>query len=475
MRQFIDFTLSIYVATDDKTCLSKIKEVIKNLDYCLLVDTPLDANFSIVDATLYLESPSYYDKHFDACLKLLSLQDYEQIDLFISHEKPFYLRKAFVPAELSYQIELIREHLNYKFQSQILSTLYNAAQNSIVITDTTGQIEFANTYFLNATGYSSDEVLGHLPKLIKSNVHDTSFYQNLWSTIQNGETWSGFFINRQKNGRFFYEEATISPIVNSLDNITNYIKIGKLVNRERLLSDHLSQEIKTAKDIIAYMLPPDYKDDNLHFEAMAKAYNYLGGDFICFERVSENKYIMALLDVMGHGASATLIGLKAISVFQSTIYYDSLTNAVAKMNDCVCQINQEDPSSVRYLSGIFLEVDLSQKKVNYISAGHPSFYIKKKEELTAIPSNNMIVGIKNNTTYTVNSFSSNELDYIFLYSDGLIEHIDVAIDDAKIQLENSLMSGENTTKAFTHHVLNTMLGDNPIDDDITLCRLKFYS
>jgi serine phosphatase RsbU (regulator of sigma subunit) len=86
----------------------------------------------------------------------------------------------------------------------------------------------------------------------------------------------------------------------------------------------------------------------------------------------------------------------------------------------------------------------------------------------------MIVGIKNNTTYTVNSFSSNELDYIFLYSDGLIEHIDVDIDDAKIQLENSLITGENTTNPFTHHVLNTMLGEKPIDDDITLCRLKLY-
>ena len=43
------------------------------------------------------------------------------------------------------------------------------------------------------------------------------------------------FVNQRKNGRLFYEEATISPIFNSLGQIKQYLKIGKLVERERLL------------------------------------------------------------------------------------------------------------------------------------------------------------------------------------------------------------------------------------------------
>ena len=473
MRQFNEYTLSTFIVTYNKDLFHKIKAMISACDACFIADTPISANFCIVDAHEYLQASYYYDSHFDACLKLLKPQDFDQIDQILSHEFSFYLREDFVPAELIYKLRLIREHLANKHQTQILKTIYNAAQNSIVITNLKGEIEFANTYFLEATGYHSDEVFGNLPTLIKSNLHDASFYKELWATIQSGETWNGFFVNRRKDGLFFYEEATISPIFNAFKQITQYIKIGKLVNRERLLSDELSQEIRVAKDIIAYMLPPDYQNHHLHFQSNAKAYNYLGGDFICFERISDNRYALALLDVMGHGASSTLIGLKAISIFQSTIYDHSLPTAVSKMNDSVCQINLSDISSVRYLSGVFMEVDLSEKKISYINAGHPSFYIKKKKQLKAISSNNPIVGIKKHSSYIVDSFSAQDVDYIFLYSDGLIEQADKDIDLATAKLENTLLTNTHESDYFIHHILNRMLEEKDIEDDITLCRLAF--
>lgn len=474
MKQFTDFNLSIYIASKDATVGTRINASLKQANNCNIVATPEDANFCIVDASIYLASSSFYDKHFDACLKLLLPEHYEQLDQLLSSKNPFYLRHDFTAYELTYQLKLIQEHLQYKFQNQVLSTLYNAAQNSIVITNTEGQIVFANTYFLKATGYSSDEVLGNLPKLIKSNVHEASFYQKLWTTIQSGSIWNGFFINRRKNGRFFYEEATISPIFNTSGTITNYIKIGKLVNRERLLSDQLSQEFKTAKNIMAYMLPPDYKDANVHFEAKAKAYNYLGGDFICFEQISPTKYAMALLDVMGHGTSATLIGLKAISTFQSSIHYDTLENAVAKTNASICQVNQNDISSLRYLSGIFLEIDLSNQTVNYVNAGHPDFYIQKRKQLKTVSSNNIILGVNCNMSYVIDTFAATDLEYIFLYSDGLVEHPNEKGDTLNAQLEQALMQIPTGDMTFTQHILNALLGDRTIDDDITLCRLSFF-
>ena len=142
-----------------------------------------------------------------------------------------------------------------------MNNLFNKAENSIVITDNTGVIKYANQYFLNETGYVGDELIGKTPKQIKSGMHEPSFYTDLWEKIQNGQSWSGIFVNKNKIGKIFYEEANITPMYNNIGNITSFLKIGKVVERERLLSNELNKEIKKAKDMIAYMLPIRDEDD----------------------------------------------------------------------------------------------------------------------------------------------------------------------------------------------------------------------
>ena len=110
----------------------------------------------------------------------------------------FVLRSNFTIEELEESIFFIQEHLNNKFQNQILKTIFDSANNSLVITDTKGVIQYANRYFLRATGYENDEVLGGLPKLIKSGFHNEAFYQELWDIISSGTVWNGFCQPKEK-------------------------------------------------------------------------------------------------------------------------------------------------------------------------------------------------------------------------------------------------------------------------------------
>lgn len=101
------------------------------------------------------------------------------------------------------------------------------------------------------------------------------------------------FYQQRKNDLLFYEEATITPIKDEEGRILQYLKIGKLVDREKLISHQLSTEIQDAKDLINYILPSPYKDDHLQFELKFKAYNYLGGDYVSF--LKPIKILMPLL------------------------------------------------------------------------------------------------------------------------------------------------------------------------------------
>jgi PAS domain S-box-containing protein len=472
MGQFTDYNFTLFINLTDIMLKERMIQTIVQITPHILSNEGDKANICILDACTYLANKAYYNSNYEVCLKIIYPDNYQSIDEILSGDIGFILRSEFTAYELENTLTLLQEYLTFKFQSQILQSIFDSAQNSLVLTDAKGVIQYANHYFLNATGFESKELLGELPKLIKSEIHQKEFYQNLWSTIESGSVWYGFFINRRKNGRLFYEEATISPIFNTLGQISNYLKIGKVVERERLLSQELNKEIKSAQDLISYMLPMDYADANICFVSKVKAFNYLGGDYVCFEKISETKYGIGIIDVMGHSASSAFIGLKAISIFQSIIHYDNLENSVKKVNEAVVRINTDDMSVIRYLSGIFIEVDITSNSISYINAGHPAFYLKRGDGFIKATSNNMILGISDSHPFVVDTIPTDQISYMFLYSDGLIESDKGRIAESELYLEKALLSAEKQENHFLDIVLDEMIGYEEIDDDITLCYLR---
>ena len=62
------------------------------------------------------------------------------------------------------------------------------AMDGVVITDAGGRIQYVNPAFTAMTGYSSEEVLGHYPRVLKSGHHSDDFYSELWSSIKSKGT-----------------------------------------------------------------------------------------------------------------------------------------------------------------------------------------------------------------------------------------------------------------------------------------------
>lgn len=225
--------------------------------------------------------------------------------------------------------------------------------------------------------------------------------------------------------------------------------------------------------MIAYMLPIKFQDEKLSLNSKLKAYNYLGGDFISFDKISPSKYVISLIDVMGHGASATMIGLKAISVFQTAIFYESLVKSVEKVNEVVLELNKDEYFITRYISGVFIEIDFQEKTINYISAGHPEFYIRNSQGLYSYSSNNMILGISKNLTILTDTIDMDDIEYIYIYSDGLIENSKNKETESPLNLEAVIYEAEKNKKYFLKTILDKVIGQSQIDDDITMAHLEF--
>ena len=125
-----------------------------------------------------------------------------------------------------------------------LATAVEQAAEAIAITDLAGTIEYVNPAFEKITGYSSAEAIGQNPRILKSGKQDAQFYPHLWDTLKRGEIWAGNFTNRRKDGTFFEEEATISPIRNAAGKVINYIAVKRDVTREVQLEAQYRQAQK---------------------------------------------------------------------------------------------------------------------------------------------------------------------------------------------------------------------------------------
>ena len=129
-------------------------------------------------------------------------------------------------------------------ESERLRTAIEQAGEMISITDHEGTIQYVNPAFEAVTGYSREEVLGKNSRILKSGRQDTAFYQEMYETLSKGKTWHGRMVNRRKDGSFFTENATISPVLDTSGKILNYVAVKRDISESLKVEAQLLQAQK---------------------------------------------------------------------------------------------------------------------------------------------------------------------------------------------------------------------------------------
>lgn len=122
-----------------------------------------------------------------------------------------------------------------------LSRAVEQSPASIVITNTQGLIEYVNPRFSTVTGYQYDEAVGKNPRFLNTDKTPPGTHIEMWNAITSGREWQGEFVNRKKNGDFYFESAIISPIIDSRGVITHYLAVKEDITERKLAQDEIQR------------------------------------------------------------------------------------------------------------------------------------------------------------------------------------------------------------------------------------------
>jgi PAS domain S-box-containing protein len=137
------------------------------------------------------------------------------------------------------RIHLLEERVSAEDRLKVLSHSVEQNPVSIVITDPEGSIEYVNPKFTEVTGYSLDEIIGNNLRILQSGGLPKTDYDKLWNTILSGRVWNGEFLNKKKDGALYWEDASISPILNERGEITHFVGVKEDITEKKKIVEEL--------------------------------------------------------------------------------------------------------------------------------------------------------------------------------------------------------------------------------------------
>ena len=124
----------------------------------------------------------------------------------------------------------------------ILYRAMESSSSSVIVTNLDRRIEYVNTKFSDITGYSKEEAIGQSFDMMNSGETPEAVYDELWRQVGSGADWKGEFRNRKKNGRLYWERASISSVKNQSGDITHFIAIQEDVTHEIEMSEKINYQ-----------------------------------------------------------------------------------------------------------------------------------------------------------------------------------------------------------------------------------------
>lgn len=133
----------------------------------------------------------------------------------------------------------VTEHLKREEEFRRFHYVVDKTIFPLQITDMDGRMIYVNPAFIQASGYTKEELIGNRPSIFGSGKHSKRFWSKMWDTIKKGKIWVGEVENRKKSGEPFYTQLLISPILDYEGNVSGFFGVHRDLSEKRMLEKQL--------------------------------------------------------------------------------------------------------------------------------------------------------------------------------------------------------------------------------------------
>lgn len=193
-----------------------------------------DTVASLVDQTTEILYPSkdYFDVNGEVCYGELAERGVSDREVLLQRRdgSPVWIHRTGRPVDPHapkdgsiWVFSDISEMKSNQEQLRLSKLLFENSNEGLIVTDANNRIVSVNRAYTEITGYTSEDAVGRLPNITKSDAHSPEFYQAMWQQLGDTGHWAGEIFARRKDGKIFPKWLTISVVKDGSGAVTNYV------------------------------------------------------------------------------------------------------------------------------------------------------------------------------------------------------------------------------------------------------------
>ncbi|GAX90282.1 PP2C family protein-serine/threonine phosphatase [Effusibacillus lacus] len=270
----------------------------------------------------------------------------------------------------------------------------------------------------------------------------------------------------------------LKPIkkIELLARVKATLSLKEELDKRKKREQEILEELTIARKVQQSVLSLPLNTSDLSIDAAYVPSELLSGDMYYWTRLDQDRYGIAILDIVGHGVSASLISMSVRSLLLDLIgritepvaVIEQLNSFMWKMFNCNSSLR------IQYFTCLYMVVDMHRKVLEYVNAGHPPGLIIQDKAVYQLDRTAVPVGVRPQIDVKKNLYSFQPPTDILLFTDGLVEEPGRSIKEGIKRLSRIFQENrEGNPKEITSGILRDYIQENrKIIDDICLISIK---
>jgi PAS domain S-box-containing protein len=314
-----------------------------------------------------------------------------------------------------------------------MESVLEVLNEGVIIIDESQRILFANSQFLEMTGFSPQELYGEGPSLFYSAKEWTFLMQQADIAFRKGRNRYTFQL-AQKSGpgipviissRSLQKSTGRFGIVTFTDiseqvRIEDQLRCANTKLQERQME--IEEDLRLAERVQKSLRPKSVTWDTMRVEAFYHPVHSIGGDFALISSQDRDNVSLLVCDVSGHGIGSALVANRIYS--ETTAHLRSSVPFAEMFGELNRFLIEDIAGSGMFVTAAAAKIDVPRRRMVFAGAGHPPAMLARNgKNPILLESRNMILGAFPDAMDPCGSFEV-ELepdDRIIVYTDGITE------------------------------------------------------